>query len=295
MKTGTVLRLAISLSLLALLASCAPTSNQDSQGYQDTNTISSNIIGGANADLAYAQQNGIVGIYDAQQGALCTGSLIAANLVITAGHCVNTAHPEAMLVFFSPNLDDAIRDDASGVHYVKSLVRQATKVVRHERYGRPSAKGGAQNDVALIRLGTAAPAEFKLATLASSQLTRTLRAGSTVTLSGYGVSAFKADPRTGRPIVEDGAGLLRKVDGIKILAVMTSGEEITLDQSQGRGACHGDSGGPAYYTDAISKQTFVIGVTSRGDNAATCASKAIYTGVMGYEQWIAANSKTILQ
>ncbi|MFZ3228848.1 MAG: trypsin-like serine protease [Pseudobdellovibrio sp.] len=298
METRTVLRLTLSLTLLAFLAACAPATNSTPTTYQSSEAAQSEIIGGMNVDLKFAQQNGVVGIFDAESGGLCTGSLIAANLVITAGHCVNVSHPTAMLVFFTPNFQEAIiRDQTGNFKYNPKLVRAGLKVIRHEKYGDASIKEtDAQHDVALIRLESAAPAEFSLAQLAPSQLTTSLHAGSLVTLAGYGVSTYKADPKSGRPLASTGSGLLRKVDKIQVLTVRPNGEEIMFDQSQGRGACHGDSGGPAYFTDAVSKKTFVIGVTSRDASPnRSCDSKTIYTGMMGYSDWINANSKQILK
>lgn len=295
MKTRTVLRLTISLSLLALLASCAP-SNNDHQSFQNSESLSSNIIGGSTADSTYAQKNGIVGILDTQKGGLCTGSLIAPNLIITAGHCVNVTNPTALLVFFTPNLSDAIKMDQATktLKINSSVVRKTAQVIRHEGYGMAAASA-AQNDIALIRIESAAPSTFQLAQLAPANLTQTIKAGNTVTLAGYGVSSYKSDPTTGRPLQSSGSGLLRKVDSIKVLALRPQGEEIMFDQSQGRGACHGDSGGPAYFTDSSNK-TYLIGVTSRDASPKmSCDSKTIYTGIMGYSQWIQDNIKTILK
>ena len=79
-----------------------------------------------------------------------------------------------------------------------------------------------------------------------------------------------------------------------MLSLTATGEEITLDQSQGRGACHGDSGGPAYVKDAVSGKNILVGVTSRGTNPqGLCDRQAIYTGVMGYAQWIANGVKEL--
>ena len=296
MKTGTVLRTALSLTLLALFASCSPTSsnNTDAANYQNPQSSDSGIIGGVAADLSYQQQNGIVGIYDADRGALCTGSLIAKNLVLTAAHCINTFNAKSMLVFFSPSIKTAIKVNpfTGQTTYSKTLVRQAVKAVRNAKYNPKSeSMTESTNDIALIRLASDAPAGFQLAKLPSADLQ--LQAGEEVSLSGYGVDQYQTDPSTGEELSASGSGVLRKVDQIKIQSVLPSGEEVTFDQSQGRGACHGDSGGPAYLTDAKTQTTYLIGVTSRGSG--DCNEIAVYSSTIGQAKWIADTSATLLQ
>lgn len=291
MNTNTFLRIAIGLSLLALLASCAPQSNTDVQTYLETEQAS--IVGGVNATLSFAKQNGIVGIFDQAKGGICTGSLIAANLVLTAGHCINVENPQETVVFFGTSLKEITEQVQTGN---QTNIRFAAKVVRHERFGAgrtPAGAGGTNNDIGLILIEEKAPQGFQLAKIAPAQLSRTLRAGSEVTLSGFGVNKFQRHPVTGESLVSEGSGVLRKVDKIKLLSILPSGEELTFDQSIGRGACHGDSGGPALLFDKVTKRNVVIGVTSRGGG--NCDRTVVYTAVMGYESWIAQKSKELLQ
>ncbi len=288
MNIQSILKLTAELSVLLVLASCAPTSNSDVQMYQNTSEEQSSIVGGTNASLIYAKQNGIVGIYDQAKGGICTGSLIGSNIVLTAGHCINVENIDDTIVFFGTNLDEIAKQSQAGNN---ANIRFALKAVRHERFGAGRVNGGSNNDIGLILFEGSVPEGFKVAKMASMELSRTLRAGTEVSLSGYGLNKFKKDPVTGKPIINEGSGILRKVDKIKITSVLTSGEEILLDQSQGRGACHGDSGGPAYIFDKRLKANVVIGITSRGSG--NCDREAVYTGVMGYAQWIAQKSKEL--
>lgn len=295
MKTRTILNIAFALTMISLFVSCAPSSSTQEPSYllgeQDQN-----IIGGVNSTAEYQKKNGVVGLMvvaeDAQGNEVsfvCTGSLIQTNVVITAAHCLTLQQGmklSAAFVFFGVNLDTVLSElEKNDLSHVRSF----TKIVRHEKYLQGT---GTNNDIGLVRFDGTAPDGFQLAKLAPASMARTLRKGSLVTLSGFGVSSYKNDHATGQP-VGAGDGLLRQVGGIKVLNFTATGEEITLDQSQGRGACHGDSGGPAYLVDTVSKKTFVVGITSRGEGL--CNRTAIYTGVMGYSKWIADNLVKIKQ
>lgn len=295
MKTRMILNLVLALTMISLFVSCAPSSSTDAQTYL-ADQQDQNIIGGVNSTAEYQKKNGVVGLMvvgeDSQANEvsfICTGSLIKQDVVITAAHCLTLPQGiklTAAFVFFGVNLDTILNELQNND---LSHVRAFKKIIRHERYLQDDRSN---HDIGLVRIDGTAPAGFQLAQLAPASMARTLRKGTALTLSGFGVSSYKNDHFTGEP-VGSGDGLLRQVGGIKVLSLTATGEEITLDQSQGRGACHGDSGGPAYLVDSISKKTYVVGLTSRGEGL--CDRTAIYTGVMGYSKWIADNLVKIKQ
>ena len=299
MNTRMIINLTIAAALVSVLASCAPSaSNPSSQSFSSTDEASnSNIIGGVSSSLSYEKQNGIVGLLritqdssGQQSTAICTGSLIQKNIVVTAAHCITLQPGQQLvgaLIFFGTDLDAIMSEmDRRDLSHVRVI----DKAIRHEAYLRGT---GTNNDIALVRIKDAAPSDFQLAQLAPASMARTLRKGSLVTLAGFGVSSYSVDPKT-QQAQGSGEGLLRQIGGISVLSITPAAQEITLDQSKGSGACHGDSGGPAYFADPVSKKTYVIGVTSRGVGSVLCDRQVIYTGIMGYSQWIADNSKKIL-
>ena len=300
MNTRMIIKTVVAIALLGLLSSCAPTSsNESAQTFAADPQAQTNIIGGADSTAEYQKANGIVGImmvtedqFGRQLSAVCTGSLIAPKVVLTAAHCMVLSKGTklvAFLILLDKNLDNIMEEISKND---LTHVRSVNKVVRHEAYlsGR-----GTNNDIGLLGFDGALPPDYKLAVRAPAQLARELRKGAVVTLAGFGVSKYEKNSATGE-FEGEGDGLLRQVNGIKVLSLSATGQEITLDQSQGRGACHGDSGGPAYLVDPVSKKNMLVGVTSRGiDPNGSCDVGAIYTGVMGYSKWIDDSLKKIAQ
>jgi secreted trypsin-like serine protease len=104
-----------------------------------------------------------------------------------------------------------------------------------------------------------------------------------VTLAGYGVTEWWPAESYG-----EGAGILRRVDDIPMKNAMFSPTEVLLDQTKKKGACHGDSGGPAIVLSG--DHYYLFGVTSRGyppNGMDDCTSQSVYTNILSYMDWIA--------
>jgi secreted trypsin-like serine protease len=297
MKKNIMKNLLLAVTAAGVFASCAPSKSTRSIASENTDN---NIIGGTVSSAEYQKQNGIVGLMmiftDAsgqQSGALCTGSLIHPNVVLTAAHCLVLPAKSklvAAIVFFQPDLDAVMTEVQSGD---RTHIRSMTKVIRNENYMKGT---GSNNDVGLIRFDGVVPDGFQLANLPTPDLSSQLRQGTLLTLSGFGVSKYEltkdANGKLSKP-VGSGDGVLRQVSGIKLLALSQDQNELQLDQSSGSGACHGDSGGPAYLVNPTNKKVYLVGVTSRGEEP--CNKDAIYSSVIGYSNWIDTNSQKIMQ
>jgi secreted trypsin-like serine protease len=97
-----------------------------------------------------------------------------------------------------------------------------------------------------------------------------LAKGTEVQLAGYGIT--EAD-------TQNGTGVLRKA--MVLIDNPSFGKtEVILDQTHGQGACHGDSGGPAFLR--MGGTNYLWGVTSRAypNNAGDdCAHEVVYTKI----------------
>lgn len=142
-------------------------------------TSTGGATGGGNP-IFYANQpkyNGVVTLimqYDDGSAFICTGSLISGNSIATAGHCVSdgygTKGPARVRAYFSDSLDPDLRrfDPANNFDAVPGAV--AIDVSRV--YVNPGYTGEVidQNDIAILRLETAAPDYAKVYDLYTSGL-----------------------------------------------------------------------------------------------------------------------------
>jgi secreted trypsin-like serine protease len=200
---------------------------------------------------------------------ICSGTLIATDIVITAAHCIDGDRAE---VQFRP------QESAS------PLVISG-RTLKHESYGDPYNEKFSF-DLALIKLESPAPATMRPVPRAQKE---EYQVGDTVILAGYGMIT---DPVTGQP---QGNEKLLYQARTQIKDIFASGDQdlrddyenwglITFRSKDGTsGACAGDSGGPMF----IKKEgkLKVIGATAGGLKQ-DCDSAGWYTNLEFYADWI---------
>ena len=290
MKSGIIKQTValLTLTAAALFTSCAPQSQSTPTSYLNSNEIeNSNILGGLLADSNFQKSHGIVQlkIISLMGEATCTGSLIARDVVLTAAHCIADETLRGVAVLFA--LDDSNKLTEEQIIY-------ASGAAINPDFAPTDDKSKVWNDIAVLKLEKAAPADFQLAKLPDLETIKQLVKGSKLTLAGYGITNAVirkvVKGKNGKQQVLElpgrGAGTLRKVANIAVTDVTADQKEISFDQKNLRGACHGDSGGPALLQ--LKDGSFIqVGVTSRGTNQlGNCNEGAIYTGVFGQTEWI---------
>lgn len=204
----------------------------------------------------------IVGIWihhgDGKKG-VCSGTLIAPNLVLTARHCVNDVNadpgnPCGKIRFSTPRKRYRVTTNTR-------MHGQATYYEDAEVY-RPAGDKFCGRDIALIRLKKSIPASE--ATPAAPRLKNKVQVG-----QPYAAIGFGRDGSNG------GTGVRRRMDNLSIqcLGKPCGPSRITDEEFMGDGpACHGDSG-----SGAIAPDGTVFGVTSRaGKGCAWTMFSSVY-------------------
>jgi secreted trypsin-like serine protease len=220
------------------------------------------LVGGANLVRESGAGRHIVMIVSTR-GNFCTGTLLARDLVLTAGHCVA---PSATYRVLTPGMTPP---------------GQAIGSIRvHPRYkASVYAAGRVTADVALIKLNEPLPDEFVPAALAAA---RVIAPGDRFVVAGYGFVRRDSDEGAG---VQRTAALIAtgRPGNLQLRLVDPS----TRGARAGLGACTGDSGAPAFVE---SEGRFeVIGVVSwsTGPSASDgCGGMTGVTPLALHRAWI---------
>lgn len=259
------------------------------------------VINGVRVKDGEVIASSIVAIYDVKANYICTGSLIAPNVVLTAAHC-KPDRISNLKVVFATDVDSVMNSLEPDVK--AEYVLQATDFKAHSSYDPNNETIEVDvGDIALVKFKGAIPAGFKPATFLKDE--SLLKIGNTVTVAGFGVNyvdiSKEINPKKvkdedieyGEVYCEDdmrgnhvkcfkvkmeGDGILRQGEAPISFIHQT---EVRLNEKKA-GTCSGDSGGPAY----IKKdgELFLFGVTSRG--SALCNEVGVYTNALYYIPWI---------
>ncbi len=259
-----ILVLVAAINAVTMMACSRPaTQGSINSGLDGDLSSQAGIIGGTDADGTEEFAPTVALLYDRAGRFLCTTSILSESLLVTAAHCLKNPAENLVLVFGThinaPNRE--LRDVAA--YAVSPLWAFRQDEMRNA------------GDIAMVKFSGGLPSGYKPAELLTD--VAALQDGGTVLLAGYGQS---------NAVAKSGSGQLRYVE-VNILDRQFSETEVTLDQTQGRGACHGDSGGPAYVR--VNGRLMLWGVTNRGIEVRPgphCDETAVYASIPAYSQWL---------
>ena len=254
--------------LIASLSCQGPTPPQ----HEVVRYVGQGIMGGAD-DPDHPAIVGIISI-QAMGAGLCSGTLIAPNLVLTARHCV--AETEEQVLCSSSEFGKTYGASAFFVttewrgpeiayetYQLEGNWFQATEVIVSD-----DAKV-CGNDIALLRLIDNVPGS--VATPVVPRIEDNVAAGERYTAIGFGATSDDGEGWGRRRILED----------LFVDCVGTCNSFFVNNETEwegDKGICQGDSGGPA-----LDEQGRVVGVVSRG--SLNC-SMPVYGSVFAWGDWI---------
>ncbi|KAJ3064851.1 Serine protease [Quaeritorhiza haematococci] len=267
-------------ALLALLAGLFAAETVNVKAAPVENDPSEAIVGGQDAEpfslpwMASLQFRG---------RHFCGGSMIAPNMVLTAGHCTvflnETQWPNVTVNTWRHNINQTVEAE-NGIQF------KVLNHIVHPDYKEPG--GVAVNDVAVWVLEeTVNPQKKAVKTVQLS--TAEPAGGSTVDIAGWGWTEPSGPnvatvlQKTSAPVIGDWNCRFQYL----FAAALMNGDAFTCVGKTGfkpQTACRGDSGGPIFTTDA-NGEPVVHGVTSWG--AVPCGTRpGVFAQVSTYRDWI---------
>ncbi|NNE74912.1 MAG: trypsin-like serine protease [Acidimicrobiales bacterium] len=271
------MRKVFALVLTALLiVGVSPASADDKETGFEAKEQVGYIIGGSAVNISnYSHQAALfnAAISDGFQAQFCGGSLIHAQWVVTAAHCVDDITTSDINVGFGKSLLS---------EYTAGDRRAVTQIIVHEGW----VPGGTFNhDIALLQLANAVPGNVATPIAVPTDVTLP-NLGDSLHTTGWG--AIQELPSQIYPDQLQGAAMNGLSDITELYCLNWDRFEFKAGtmacagfESGGVSSCFGDSGGP------LTKGDELVGIVSFGSTCGQEGLPGVYTRVAAYRGWLA--------
>jgi secreted trypsin-like serine protease len=196
-------------------------------------------------------------------GTFCTGAVIARDLLLTAGHCVDPRDRYKLIQFTE-----------SG----RPMLLDVVSATRHPQFDvKAFLNHRATADTAVLKLAQPLPSSYMPALLAPAEKRYFL--GDRLTVVGYGVSV-RGDGKTGGTLRAAVLSVTGQPGTLQIRLVDPAGKNT----APGMGACTGDSGAPAF--DSTGAIAGVVSWSTAPNSEDGCGGLTGITPLGRYLSWI---------
>jgi secreted trypsin-like serine protease len=270
------LRLAAVILLLLFFSSCtnqssskAPVGPVSPEGcFPETELNQPGIVGGDRVYQTDADAKRVVLLF--VDGAICTASPIAEDVLITAAHCVMGSAKKSFVAFYS-----SISCESGFNVKNSSQTSGVREFIYNESYDDRVSPSAMVGDIALVFLNKKIPDGYPIYKIANPF---DVDQHKPIQFFGYGNIGLK----------KGGRGILRKtsVSGANF-EIDRVERKVKIDQSGGHGICSGDSGGPGLVE--IDNELEILGINSYvtpDGNVDACRGKASLVLADSYRDWI---------
>lgn len=210
------------------------------------------------------------------QNQTCSGIILSAKTILTAAHCA-TFEASQIEIIFDRDLEE-IKATSVRTRVARVDLHPQYRERRQEIYDQKLWDEVNQFDAAILHLNTAINSPFKPIKWNFDQIRRD--EPPSLQLAGYGAEFF--DQLTSE---QKGKSQLKSVE----VQTKTSQQEniIYFDQTQGKGSCLGDSGGPSYYEkkNRIYFVGLLVSVRNKGQ-AETCFGESRTIRLSSLYSWL---------